>query len=59
MCAARLSAGRYSHASSRLVLTGALGNPVFVADMATRLCARDAGSVTGATWDINGGLYVR
>jgi 3-oxoacyl-[acyl-carrier protein] reductase len=39
--------------------TGALGDPAFVASMASRLCARDAGFVSGATWDINGGLYMR
>jgi 3-oxoacyl-[acyl-carrier protein] reductase len=39
--------------------TGALGDPAFVARMAARLCARDAGFVTGATWDINGGLFMR
>jgi 3-oxoacyl-[acyl-carrier protein] reductase len=38
---------------------GALGDPAFVANMAARLCARDASFVTGATWDINGGLYMR
>jgi len=38
---------------------GALGDPKFVADMAARLAARDAGFVTGATWDINGGIYMR
>jgi 3-oxoacyl-[acyl-carrier protein] reductase len=38
---------------------GALGDPAFVASMAARLCARDASFVTGATWDINGGLYMR
>jgi 3-oxoacyl-[acyl-carrier protein] reductase len=38
---------------------GALGDPRFVADMAARLAARDAGFVTGATWDINGGIYMR
>lgn len=36
-----------------------LGSPAFVADIAARLCARDASFVTGATWDINGGLYMR
>lgn len=36
-----------------------LGSPEFVADIAARLCARDAGFVSGATWDINGGLYMR
>ena len=36
-----------------------LGDPAFVADIIVRLAARDAGFTTGATWDINGGLYVR
>lgn len=36
-----------------------LGTPDFIADIAARLCERDAGFVTGATWDINGGLYMR
>jgi len=39
--------------------TGALGDPRFVASMAARLCARDAYFVTGATWDVNGGLFMR
>jgi len=38
---------------------GRLGDTGFVADMTARLCARDAGFVTGATWDINGGLFMR
>jgi 3-oxoacyl-[acyl-carrier protein] reductase len=36
-----------------------LGDPAFIADIVLRLAARDAGSVTGATWDINGGLFMR
>ncbi len=39
--------------------TGALGDPTFVASMVARLCARDASFVTGATWDVNGGLLMR
>ena len=39
--------------------TGTLGEPSFVASIVSRLCARDAGFVTGATWDINGGLFMR
>ena len=39
--------------------TGGLGDPAFVAAMVARLCARDAGFVNGATWDINGGLFMR
>jgi 3-oxoacyl-[acyl-carrier protein] reductase len=38
---------------------GQLGDPAFIASMAARLCARDAGFMTGATIDINGGLYMR
>jgi 3-oxoacyl-[acyl-carrier protein] reductase len=36
-----------------------LGDPTFVASMVARLCARDASFVTGATWDVNGGLLMR
>lgn len=38
---------------------GHLGEAAFIADMVVRLAARDAGFVTGATWDINGGLFMR
>lgn len=36
-----------------------LGNPEFVADMVSLLTADNAYFVTGACWDVNGGLYVR
>jgi 3-oxoacyl-[acyl-carrier protein] reductase len=36
-----------------------LGNPAFVADIVVRFAARDAGFTTGATWDVNGGLFMR
>jgi 3-oxoacyl-[acyl-carrier protein] reductase len=42
-----------------MIPVGALGQPRFVADIVARLCSRDAGFVTGATWDINGGLFMR
>lgn len=38
---------------------GRLGNASFVADMVALLSADDAYFVTGACWDVNGGLYVR
>lgn len=38
---------------------GQLGDAGFIADMVVRLAARDAGFVSGATWDINGGLFMR
>lgn len=38
---------------------GRLGSASFVADMVALLSAQDAYFVTGACWDVNGGLYVR
>ena len=38
---------------------GALGDPTFVADMVVMLASPKSGFVTGACWDVNGGLYVR
>ncbi len=38
---------------------GQLGSPAFVAETVARLCGRDSGFVNGATWDVNGGLYMR
>jgi 3-oxoacyl-[acyl-carrier protein] reductase len=38
---------------------GELGDVAFIADMVARLAARDASFVTGATWDVNGGLFMR
>lgn len=36
-----------------------LGDPQFVADLVVRLAGADAGFVNGATWDVNGGLFMR
>ncbi|WP_406135195.1 SDR family NAD(P)-dependent oxidoreductase [Streptomyces sp. NBC_01089] len=38
---------------------GDLLSPRFVADAVALLAAEHAGSVTGACWDVNGGLYMR
>jgi 3-oxoacyl-[acyl-carrier protein] reductase len=38
---------------------GGLGDPAFVARMAVQLAGPDAGFVSGATWDVNGGLFMR
>ncbi|WP_240453869.1 SDR family NAD(P)-dependent oxidoreductase [Chachezhania antarctica] len=41
------------------VPVGALGDMGFVAQMVCMLAGRDAGFVTGACWDVNGGLFMR
>ncbi|WP_442575369.1 SDR family NAD(P)-dependent oxidoreductase [Microbacterium sp. F51-2R] len=38
---------------------GTVGDPAFIGRMVALLADRAAGFVTGATWDVNGGLYVR
>nr|WP_269450825.1 SDR family NAD(P)-dependent oxidoreductase [Stenotrophomonas sp. MMGLT7] len=43
----------------RNVPVGALGEPDFVARTVVHLLSPAAAFVTGATWDINGGLYLR
>lgn len=36
-----------------------LGDAEFVADIVVRLTSRESGFVTGAAWDINGGIFMR
>lgn len=36
-----------------------LGDPVFVADLVVQLASPTAAFVTGATWDVNGGIFMR
>lgn len=43
----------------KTIPAGRLGDPTFIADSVLLLCADNAGSVTGACWDINGGLFMR
>lgn len=38
---------------------GRLGDPSFIGDVVGLLASENAGFVTGACWDVNGGLYVR
>ncbi|CAN7306035.1 SDR family NAD(P)-dependent oxidoreductase [Phenylobacterium sp. LjRoot225] len=38
---------------------GQLGDPAYVAELVCLLAAERSGFTTGATWDVNGGLYMR
>ena len=42
-----------------MIPVGALGDPRFVASLVVQLAAPEAGFATGATWDVNGGLFMR
>jgi 3-oxoacyl-[acyl-carrier protein] reductase len=44
---------------AKTIPVGAFGEAGFVADMVVQLARPAARFVTGATWDVNGGLYVR
>ncbi|SFS72061.1 SDR family NAD(P)-dependent oxidoreductase [Saccharopolyspora flava] len=46
-------------AFARNIPVGRLGDPAFVADVVALLASPRAHSVTGACWDINGGLHMR
>lgn len=46
-------------AAKKGIPVGELISPLFVADTVALLAAEHAGSVTGACWDVNGGLYIR
>ena len=38
---------------------GHIGDPRFIATLVVQLASPEAGFATGATWDVNGGLYMR
>ncbi len=43
----------------KTIPVGQLGAPEFVADIVVKLASEQAVFVTGATWDVNGGLFMR
>jgi 3-oxoacyl-[acyl-carrier protein] reductase len=43
----------------RAIPVGEIGDPAFVASMALHLASPAASYATGATWDVNGGLFMR
>ena len=43
----------------KMIPVGGLGDPAFIASMVVQFASPGAGFTTGATWDANGGLYLR
>ncbi|WP_367104155.1 SDR family NAD(P)-dependent oxidoreductase [uncultured Psychrobacter sp.] len=50
---------KLEHLLENVIPVKALGSPDFVGGIVAQLMQRDAFGVTGATWDINGGLFMR
>ncbi len=42
-----------------MIPVGDIGDPAFIAGLVVHLASPDAGFVSGATWDVNGGLFMR
>lgn len=56
---AAVSPEKLQHIVDTLIPVRQLGDPVFIADTVAHLASRQAGFATGATWDINGGIFMR
>ena len=55
----KVPAERLAQIIETMIPVKSLGDADFVADIVVRLAGRDAGFVTGAAWDINGGIFMR
>lgn len=54
-----VSPEKLEHLLENVIPVKQLGNPNFIGKIIAQLVHRDSSSVTGATWDINGGLFMR
>lgn len=50
---------KLAHIIQNVIPVKTLGSPDFIGQTVAHLMSREANSVTGATWDINGGIYMR
>lgn len=56
---AAVPADKLAQLVENMIPVKALGDAAFVADIVVKLAGRDAGFVTGAAWDVNGGIFMR
>lgn len=55
----KVPADKLEHIINNVIPVKALSDPTFIGSMVVMLAADEANTVTGATWDINGGIYMR
>lgn len=55
----KVPAEKLEHIINNMIPVKSMSNPDFIGSMVVLLAAREANTVTGATWDINGGIYMR
>jgi len=55
----KVPADKLENIINNLIPVKAMSNPQFIGSMVVMLAAVEANTVTGATWDINGGIYMR
>jgi 3-oxoacyl-[acyl-carrier protein] reductase len=55
----KVPADKLDHIINNMIPVKAMSNPEFIGSMVVMLAADEASTVTGATWDINGGIYMR
>lgn len=56
---ASVPAEKLQHIIDNVIPVHQLGDPRFIADTVVHLASPQAGFVTGAAWDINGGIFMR
>ncbi|EGI76490.1 3-oxoacyl-[acyl-carrier-protein] reductase [Hylemonella gracilis ATCC 19624] len=52
-------AEKLQHIIDNVIPVHPLGHPDFIAATLVHLASRQAGYVTGAAWDLNGGIFMR
>lgn len=55
----KVPADKLEHIINNMIPVKAMSNPEFIGSVVVMLAADEANTVTGATWDINGGIYMR
>lgn len=55
----KVPAEKLEHIINNVIPVKAMSNPEFIGSMVIMLASKEANTVTGATWDINGGIYMR